>query len=448
MFARGAVAEQVSGRSFVRAMVDVELALVRALVATGLAPAEADLSGFGGNGLELSRAELEQLGRASAEQGTPVPALVRELKRRLGSHPAASQLHRGATSQDIVDTAMMLVAKRALGPMLDDLGHSADTCAELAQRHRGTLQVARTLLQQAVPLTFGLKAARWLNALDWAHRELTEVCGHVLAVQLGGAAGTLAALGDEGLEVAAWLATELELVAPELPWHTDRSRPARLACALAASLGTMGKIARDVVLLAQSEVAELREGSASAAGGRGGSSSMPHKRNPVAAVAVLACAQRAPGLAATVLGAMVQEHERAAGSWQAEWEPLLELLRLAGSAASTLRELLAQLEVDGDRMSRNLEATGGLVMAETAAAVLGEKLGAPRAAEIVTDAARRAAGERRDLTEVLVELAELRAVLTPGELASALAPERYLGSSLALINRALAEHRRASRDRV
>ena len=212
----------------------------------------------------------------------------------------------------------MLVAQRALAPLLDDLGAAADACAELAERHRSTLAPGRTLLQQALPLTFGIKAATWLSGLDGSCAELAEVREHVLAVQLFGAVGTLAALGDRGLEVMSAVAAELGLAEPALGWHTIRLRPARCSAALGSALGVMGKVARDVVLLAQTEVAEAAEG---AGEGRGGSSTMPHKRNPVGAVAVIACAQRAPGLVATILGAMGQEHERAAGAWQAEWEP-------------------------------------------------------------------------------------------------------------------------------
>ena len=286
--------------------------------------------------------DLAALGRSTADKGTPVPALVSALRARLGDHPAAAVLHHGATSQDIVDTAIMLVARRALEPLLSDLAGASELCASLAEQHRNSLQAGRTLLQQAVPVTFGLKAAGWLTALDESWGELARIRARELAVQLGGAAGTLSSLGERGLEVASSLAAELELAEPELPWHTIRIRPARLAGALGIALGAMAKVARDVVLLAQTEVGELGEGGGD---GRGGSSTMPHKRNPVGAVAVLACAERGPGLVATILTAMGQEHERAAGAWQAEWEPLLELLRLTGSAAAALRDVLAGLEV-------------------------------------------------------------------------------------------------------
>lgn len=436
LFARGPVAAQVSDQALLQAMVDVELALVRALVRAGIAPVEAerDLDAVA----DAGALDLASLGRSTAEKGTPVPALVGALRDRLGDSPAATVLHSGATSQDIVDTAIMLVGRRALEPLLSDLAGASELCAGLAVAHRGSLQAGRTLLQQAVPLTFGLKAAGWMTALDESWGELARVWTRELAVQLGGAAGTLSSLGEHGLEVASSLAAQLELAEPVLPWHTIRVRPARLASALGIALGAMSKIARDAVLLAQTEVDELSEGGGD---GRGGSSTMPHKRNSVGAVAVLACAERGPGLVATILAAMGQEHERAAGAWQAEWEPLLELLRLTGSAAAALRDVLAGLEVHADRMRANLDLTRGLVMSESVTSALAESLGRPRAQELVEAAARRAAREQRELRHVLLDMPEVTGAMGPDEFDRALAPENYLGATPQLIDRALAAHR-------
>jgi 3-carboxy-cis,cis-muconate cycloisomerase len=432
LFSRGEAAEQTGDRALLRAMVDIELALVRALVGAGLAPADAALGLPDSDELALGL-DAGALGRAAGEQGTPVPALVKALRRQLGEHPAAAHLHRGATSQDIIDTGLMLVARRALRPLLADLAAAADACALLAGSHRCTVQPGRTLLQQAVPVTFGLKAAGWLAGLDDARRRLDRIAEQDLALQFGGAVGTLAALGDRGLDVMDALARELQLSPTALPWHTIRIRPARLACELAVTLGVLGKIARDMTLLAQTEVGEAAEGGGA---GRGGSSTMPHKRNPVASVAILACAQRAPGLAATILAAMVQEHERAAGSWQAEWEPLLELLRLAGSAASSLQELLRGIEVEPDRMRDNVALTGGLVMTESVVAALSGALGLPRAQQLVEQAAR----VDGSLRETLLAISEIRNALGPGGLDAALDPAGYLGVSGELIDRALAAH--------
>jgi 3-carboxy-cis,cis-muconate cycloisomerase len=278
---------------------------------------------------------------------------VRGLRERADEHA-----HHGATSQDVIDTAAMLVARRALEPLLADAAASADACAQLAEAHRETPIMGRTLLADALPTSFGLKAAVWMNGIDEAGAWLTDVRERALAVQMGGP------VGHRDPAIAARVAAELGLAEPVLPWHVVRLRPAGLAAGLAAMAGVLAKIARDATLLAQDEVGELREGGGE---GRGASSAMAHKRNPVAAVSVLACANRVPGLAGTMLGSMAHEHERAAGAWQAEWGTLTELLRLTGSAAAWTRDLLEHLEVDDERMRRgagehpDLGASGALI---------------------------------------------------------------------------------------
>ena len=248
-------------------------------------------------------------------------------------------VHAGATSQDILDTAMMLIARRALGPMLEDAGAAAARAEALAEEHADTPMIGRTLLQQAEPTTFGRKAAGWAAGISAANTELAAI---PLPVQMGGPVGAR----DDG--VATLVAQELELV-PAAPWHSDRVPVARLGAALGVLTGALGKVGRDVALLSQDEIGEVREGAP------GGSSSMPHKRNPVASVALVACATRTPGLVSTLLAAMPGEHERAAGAWHAEWETVGDLLRLAGSAAAWARELLDGLEVDAERMRANLD---------------------------------------------------------------------------------------------
>ncbi len=441
MFSRGPVAAEVSERAFLQAMLDFEVALGRALAGAGIATdrAASEIA----DAADAAAFDLAAIGRAAADSATLVPAMLSQLRARLGDE-ATAHLHQGATSQDVVDTALMLVAKRALAPLIDELAEAGDACAELAERHRASLAPGRTLLQQALPVTFGLKAANWLAGLDGARRDLSDVRRNVLAVQFGGAVGTLAALGDRGPEVAAGIAAELGLADPLMPWHTQRLRPARLASALGAALGVMGKIGRDVTLLAQTEVAEAAEGG----DGRGGSSTMPHKRNPAGAVVVVACAQRAPGLVATILAAMVQEHERAAGAWQSEWEPLLELLRLAGSAAATVAELLAGLDVDVERMRSDLDATGELLMSESVATALTDALGRPRAQRLATEAARATADGSRTFREALLGFAEVREHLGPSGVDDALDPSRYLGVCEELISRAVAAHHRGRRERA
>ena len=352
VFARGAAAAEVGSAAWLQAMLDAEAALARAGARAGVVPAQAadEIAAA----CRAEHFDAAALGRAAAGSGNPVVPLVQALRAAVGDGAAAC-VHRGATSQDILDSAAMLVARRALEPLLE---------------HRATPMIGRTLLQQAVPTTFGLKAAGWLSGIDEARRALAGV---ELRAQLGGAAGTLGALGDEGPAVARAFAAEIGLAEPVLPWHTIRVLPARLASALGVLCGALGKAARDVALLSQDEVGEVREARG------GGSSSMPHKRNPVAAVSVLACAERAPGLVATMQAAMIQEHERAAGAWHAEWETLSDLLRVTGSAAAWAREMLSGLEVDAPRMRANLEsAVGGEVSAGAIAALVDRALAAHR----------------------------------------------------------------------
>lgn len=331
VFARGGVAVEVSSIAWLQAMLDTEAALARvtappAVAATITAACRADTF------------DLDAIGRDSAAGGNPVIPLVAALRERVGAE-ASPHVHVGATSQDILDTSSMLVASRSLQILFPDARAVADGCAELAAVHRDTPMIGRTLLRQGLPITFGLKAAGWMAGVDAACHALAAF---VPAAQLGGPVGTGAP------ETATALAEELGLAAPVLPWHAERSRITTLAAALTLLTGALGRIGRDVTLLNQDEVAEV------AVAQPGGSSSMGHKRNPVAAIALVACAQRAPGLLATLAGSMVGEHERAAGAWHAEWEPFADLLRLAGAAASWGRELISGLHVDAERMAHNL----------------------------------------------------------------------------------------------
>ena len=292
------------------------------------------------------RLDVHDLGAAAAASGNPVVPLVEAL-RAAAPPDVAAYIHKGATSQDILDTAAMLVARDALGVILDDLEGADEAAADLARRHRDTVMAGRTLLKQAMPTTFGLKAAGWMLGLELASSRVA-VARMSLPIQLGGAAGTRAGLDGRGSYVARELAEELGLGNPTLPWHTVRIPIADVTMALGCAAGVVGKVARDVTLLSQDEVAEVVEGAP------GGSSAMPHKRNPVAAVSALAGALQAPGLVATLLGTMVQEHERAAGAWHAEWRPLRELLVTTGSAAAWLRAGLSGLVVSPEAMLANL----------------------------------------------------------------------------------------------
>ncbi len=475
VFARGAA--DTGDAAWLQAMLDAEAGLARALERAGLAPA-----GAGAAVTEVAQAgnfSVGEIGELAALTGNPVPALARALARRV-PQAAVGAVHRGATSQDIVDTAAMLLARRASDVILADLARTADAAAGLAAAHRDTIMIGRTLLQQAVPVTFGLVAAGWLTSVDEARQGLAEVSARRLAVQFGGAAGTLASLGDEGPRVAALFAEEVGLARPVLPWHTDRLRIIDLAAALARVTAALGKIARDVTLLAQNEVGELREGSgppaappaaqpapgaqaapgfqaasgAQAAPGaaegassprRGGSSAMPHKHNPVAAIAILGCTKQAPGLLATLVACAEQELQRAAGAWHAEWEPLTALLRLTASAASWAAELMTGLVVDTSRMAANLAATKDLPLAEHVTSLLAGVLGGAQAHDLVAEASQRAVTAGLPLRDVLLAVPKLEdrlasAGITAEQIESALEPAAYLGAAGAFVAAALQAH--------
>jgi 3-carboxy-cis,cis-muconate cycloisomerase len=416
--------DAVSDRAWLAALLEAERALANAEAIAGAIPAHAAAAIAERCRPELfDPARLAEAGRSAAN---PVEPLVRELAEAVGGE-AAAFVHRGATSQDVMDSAAMLVARRGLGIALARLDAAAARCAELADEHRSAPMAGRTLLQHAVPTTFGLKCAGWLAALLDARARLERIRRERLAVQLGGAAGTLAALGDGGLEVVRLFARELDLAEPELPWHADRQRIAELGAALATAAGVAAKIAGDIVLLSQTEVAEVREG------GGGASSTMPQKRNPAASVRAIACARQARGHAAVLLAAVEGEHERAAGAWQSEWAAISGALACGGGALANAAEALAGLEVDAERMRRNLEATGGLVLAERVSHLLGPRVGRQEAHEIVSAAA--ATGSFR-----WALVADERVGLSAEEVDALLDPEDYLGSAGALVDRALARY--------
>jgi 3-carboxy-cis,cis-muconate cycloisomerase len=427
IFVPDEVREAVSDRAWLQGMLDAEHALAKAGAAVGVVPADA-AARIG----EVCRAELYDTARLAEDGravGNPAEPLVRELRAAIGDD-AAEYVHLGATSQDIVDTAAMLVSRRAGALVLAELDRLADGCAGLARTHRSTPMAARTLLQQAVPTTFGLKAAGWLVSVLEARQRLGAVHEERLAAQLGGAAGTLAALGHEALEIARQYARELGLVEPVLPWHTNRQRVAELGAALAAGAGAAAKIGRDLVLLAQSEVGEVGE-VAEASAGR--SSTMPQKRNPVRSTLAVACARLANAHAGVLLGELAHEHERAVGAWHAEWEALSGALAFAGGSAAAAADAVTGLEVDGERMRANLEASGGLVVAERISFALTTRLGRSQAHDVVAESARA-----RSFREALV--ADDRTGLSAEEVDALLDPTGYLGAAEALVDRALAEY--------
>ncbi|MFI2629512.1 3-carboxy-cis,cis-muconate cycloisomerase [Streptomyces collinus] len=413
-WAGSAAAAATGDHAYLRALLDAEAALTRAQAALGLAPAEAATAVTEAAGGAFDAVTLA--GRARAG-GNPVIPLVADLTKAVGD-PYGPYVHRGATSQDILDTATMLVAARALGPVLADLGRTEEALARPAAEHRDTAMPGRTLTQHAVPTTFGLKAAGW-RSLVLDARDRVQAVRESLPAQLGGAAGTLAAFGAYGASDPAALpeayARELGLRAPDLPWHTLRTPIGDLAGCLAFTAGALGKVAVDVLTLSRTEIAEVAEGSG------GGSSAMPHKSNPVRSTLIASAARRAPQLAATLYGSMAAEDERPAGAWHAEWEPLRDLLRLVGGAARDAAELAEGLRVRPEAMREHLDLTHGLIVSERLSAELAPVLGRARAKELLT----RLAAEGRPLAEA-PELTDVD-----------LDPTHYTGSAGALTDRAL-----------
>jgi 3-carboxy-cis,cis-muconate cycloisomerase len=430
--------EAVSGRAWLHAMLEAEGALAVAEARVGMIPADAAeaIASCCKKARDSGRFDPEELGRKGRAQGNPVPPLVRVLTEAVSevSEEAARYVHKGATSQDILDTAAMLLTKRVLGLILTEADAIAAGLAALAETHRDTPIAARTLLQQALPTTFGLKAAGWLVSVLEARRLLLEVRAKRLAVQLGGAAGTLASLGDSGTEVLREFARELELAEPAVPWHTDRSRIAEVGGALSLLAGVLGKISLDIILMAQTEVGEVSEPTGA---GRGGSSTLPHKRNPILSVAAAASARRVHDLSQTLQAAMVGEHERAAGAWHSEWEALSDALALTGGAAAAVREVTEGLEVHPEKMRENLDATGGLLLAEHVTTMVAEHLGRLEAHDLIEAASRRTFESGKSLREELIAEPALKGVLSAQDIDAALDPADYLGSAGAFVGLAL-----------
>ena len=427
--------DRFDGRAQLQALLDVEAALAEAEAAVGVVPAacvdpiraaaDADL---------YDRARLAE---EAAGDGNPVIPVVRHLTARVAAaDPAAARyVHWGATSQDILDTGLVLQLRAAAPAVAGHLRRAERAAAGFARRYAEATMPGRTWLQQATPITFGLKAAGWADALGRTRRQVETALAHVLVLQLGGAAGTLAALGARGLAVTDALAARLDLRTAATPWHAHRDRFAQLACALGVASGAAGKIARDLSLLAQTEVGEAAE---AAAPGRGGSSTMPQKRNPVSASVALAAAGRTPGLVATVLGAMVQEHERGLGGWQVEWDVLPDVVLVTAGGTRATADALESLSVDTDRMRANLDASGGGLLAEAVAMALAESIGKHEAHARVAAACRLAAESERPLADLLAEDPDVSRYLDRQRIDELLSPDHYLGVSREFIDRTLA----------
>jgi 3-carboxy-cis,cis-muconate cycloisomerase len=437
-FSSEAMAQTFCDAARIQAMLDVEAALARVQAAAGLIPREAAPVIAGAARAEAF--DLDQLGQAVLAGGNPAIPLVKALTARVAARDeqAARWVHWGATSQEIIDTGLVLQMRGALALIAAELDSLGDRLALLAEAHAETPIIARTLMQQAIPTTLGLKFAGWLSALTRSRQSLDALGPRVLVLQFGGAAGNLASLAPDGIGLSAALAEELGLALPDLPWHGQRDRIAEMGAALAVLLGSLGKLARDLALMAQTEIGEFCEPSGDR---RGGSSAMPHKANPVACARIIAASKRAPGLAATLLAAMDQEHERGLGGWQAEWEVLPDLFRLTSAALEAANFIAEKGRFDIGRMRANLALTSGLVMAEAVATALGRKIGKPAAQRVMQRAARLAVEQRRSLRDCLEADPEIAPHFSPAELEALFMPENHIGAAPDLTRRAVAAWR-------
>jgi 3-carboxy-cis,cis-muconate cycloisomerase len=415
-----------SDASLLQAMVRFEVALARVEGRLGIIPAAAAEAIQRVAAAE--RIDAAALASATLQSATPAIPFVKQLTEQIRSvdSSAAGFVHWGATSQDLRDTAMVLLLQKVQSIFASDLDRLEASLTGLSDKHAHTVMLGRTLLQPATPITFGLKAAGWLGAIHRARKNVDRAFIEARVLQFGGASGTLAAVGDRGLEVAEALAKELDLTLPDAPWHAHRDRLANLLTSCGVLVGLLAKMARDITLLMQPEVGEAREASAE---GRGGSSTMPHKQNPVGCTLTLAAANRTPGLIANYLSGMVQEHERGAGGWQAEWSTIADVLSATGMAVASMATVADGLIVDAGRMRANIEATQGRIFAERAMILLGTRMGRDVAHKLVEGATRRSVEQGRGLKDVLAEIKEVKQHMTPQDLNALDDPEKYLGSA-------------------
>ena len=430
-FMSGTGLEASRAQALVAAMRQVELALAAEQEVHGLVPeGTADALQMH---LDDGVFDMQALAEETVKGGNAAIPFVKQAKAAL-PNDLKRHFHKGATSQDIVDSALMLLLKPRLERCLSLLAHARQAGCTLMEAHRGTAMVGRTLMQQALPITFGAKVANWLWGLHLAECRLDDVTSSSLYVQLGGAVGVHSGLDEHGLPLMDGLATRLGLNVPLLPWHTNRQPILAIAGALDAVAAGAEKIALDVALMCQTEVGELSE---PAEAGVGESSSMPHKRNPVACARIRAAARQIHGNAGIIANAAAQPLERGLGEWHAEWAPLVDSVLLLEGALETLAALLSGLEVHGEVMQRNLAVTGGAIMAEPAARVLVPALGSDTAKRIAREASETARAQGRPYADVLLEHPEVAGKVDAPTLREAVRPELYIGSSQAQVERAL-----------
>ena len=431
--------EIFSDRGRLQGMLDFEAALARAEARTGVIP-KAAAPAIEAQ-CQANLFDAEALARAAALAGNPAIPMAKALTALVArkDKQAAGYVHWGATSQDAMDTGLVLQLRSVFDLIDADIARLSDALALLAKKYRKTPMAGRTWLQQAVPVSFGLKAAGALSAVERHRVQLRDLRARVLVIQFGGAAGTLASLGANGIDVARALAAELKLGEPDMPWHAHRDRVAEVATVLGLLTGTLGQIAKDISLMMQTEIGEAFE---PAAAGKGGSSTLPHKRNPVGAAVVLAAAAKVPALVSVMLSAMVQEHERGLGNWQAEWETLPEICMLCAGALGQVVQIIEGLEIDTARMRHNLDATHGLILAEAVSAALAPKLGREAAHGLIEEACRRAVDQNKPLRDVLAKDAKVRNYLSSSDLDRLFDPANYLGVAEQFVDRVLASRTR------
>jgi 3-carboxy-cis,cis-muconate cycloisomerase len=430
LFTDDEISALLSDAALVRGLVEVEIALARAEARVGVIPAKA-----AGQIAKATadKVDSEALTKGTERSGFPIIALVNELRKQVGAD-AAPFIHWGATTQDIMDTACVLQLRSAIKVLRARLGEIARHLSDLANHHRDTVLAGRTHGQQALPITFGLKVASWIAPLVRHAERLVEISPRLLVLQFGGAAGTLAALGDKGLRVAHELAKELKLGIPAMPWHSQRDSIAEFAGWLSLVTGSLGKMAQDIILLAQTEVGEAGE---SAEMGRGGSSTMPQKSNPITSELILAAARTNAALLSAMHQAQIQEHERATHGWQVEWLTLPQMILLTGGALKHALYLAQNLQVDAAAMRANIAKANDVILAESAVFALSASMPRPKAEELVKQACAIVAEENKLLIEVLKKLT--KDSIKPGvvDWQKLAEPKNYLGDAKTIMDAVL-----------
>lgn len=440
LFYQDDVTEIFSDQSLISYMIQAEVALAKAQAQVGVIPQSAADSIEAIAQTALAEIDFSALATATGLAGNIAIPFVKQLTTIVKQQDEAASrfVHWGATSQDILDTACILQCRDALQWVERSVQQNYQTALAQAQVYRDQVMIGRTWLQQALPITLGHKFARWASAFKRDLDRIQAMKARVLAVQLGGAVGSLASLLDQGSAVVEAFAQQLQLSAPSCTWHGERDRIVEIASVLGMIVGNTGKMARDWSLMMQTEIAEVFEPTAK---GRGGSSTMPHKRNPVAAASVLAAANRVPVLMASLYQSMVQEHERSLGAWHAEWLALPEIFQLCAGALSRTLDVLQGMEVNTENMQRNLECTQGLIMAEAVMMALAPKLGRLNAHHVVEAACKTAVAEQKHLKEVIAELDDIKNNFSTAEISAIFKPESYLGNIQAQIDAVLQEAR-------